>query len=335
MRIQREKSMRTRSVVVVLGLALLASTACDGALVFARMPRAEGTFERALNVTGQVDLDVSTGSGQIVIRRQVRIEGRVSASEGRTFGRSSLTADERVRRVTDAPPIEQNGNAIRIGRIDDEDLRNVSISYTITVPPATSLTSQTGSGSQEIEGIDGAVIVRAGSGAIRVRDAGSDVRASTGSGDITIEGVRGDFSGRAGSGSIEATSIAGAVTVHTGSGRIRVAQTGTGDVEASAGSGSIDLSGVRARVRASAASGSLTISGEHTAEWRLSTASGHVDVQLDGRPAFDLDARGGRIDTRYPLTVNQMSDRRELRGSVNGGGPLLSVRTSSGRISIR
>ena len=46
------------------------------------------------------------------------------------------TAEEylaRVRRIEANPPIEQNGNSIRIGQMRDDDLyRNVSISYEVT-----------------------------------------------------------------------------------------------------------------------------------------------------------------------------------------------------------
>ena len=106
-------------------------------------------------------------------------------------------------------------------------------------------------------------------------------------------------------------------------------------MDASAGSGSIELSGVRGGVRASTGSGSLTVRGEQTSDWRLSTSSGSVTVELDGTPAFDLDASGGRIDTAFPVSVTGRMSRRELRGAVNGGGPLLRIHTSSGRISLR
>src|SRR5262249_30618266 len=103
------------------------------------------------------------------------------------------------------------------------------------------------------------------------------------------------------------------------------------------GSGSIRLTGLRGGVRASTWSGTLRVQGEQTSDWRLSSSSGSVTIELAGKPGFSLDAHSssGRIDTDYPVTVSGTIDRRALRGSVNGGGPLLHVRTSSGGIHIR
>lgn len=97
------------------------------------------------------------------------------------------------------------------------------------------------------------------------------------------------------------------------------------------------MTGLRGGLRASTSSGTLRVEGEPTSDWRLSSSSGSVTIALAGKPAFALDAHSnsGRIDTNYPITVTGTIDRRELRGSVNGGGPLLHVRTSSGGIRIR
>jgi hypothetical protein len=287
-----------------------------------------------------VDLEVLSGSGRIEVRvgqaGRVEIGGRVTAGDWGFFG-GRASAQERVRRIEARPPIEQTGNRVSIGRIDDEELRrNVSISYTLVVPPDTTLVSKTGSGSHLIEGVRGAITASSGSGAIRVRDAGSDVRASTGSGSILADTVAGSLSANSGSGSIEGINVKSGITVKTGSGSIAVSQSGGGPVEASSASGSIHLTGLRGSLRASTSSGPLRVQGEQTADWRLSTSSGSVTIELAGRPAFALDAHSnsGRIDTQYPVAVGRI-DRRELRGSVNGGGPLLHVRTSSGGIRIR
>jgi hypothetical protein len=284
--------------------------------------RAEGTFDRTLTVSGKVDLDVTTGSGRIEVRPgqtgRVEIHGRITASDW-SFRGAKLSPEERVKRLQANPPIEQTGSRIRIGRIQDDELRNVSVSYTLVVPAQTTLVSSTGSGSQEISGLTESITVETGSGSIRVRDAASDVRAKTGSG------------------SIEADGIGGAFQASTGSGRIEVIKTGQGDVDVSAGSGSIVVRGVHGGLRASTGSGSVRIQGEQTSEWRLSSSSGSIEIELSGKRAFDLDAASssGSIDTALPVTVSGKISKRELRGPVNGGGPLLHLRTSSGGIRIR
>ena len=135
--------------------------------------RAVGTrarvVERTLTVDGPVDLSVRSGSGGIQIRTgagdRVQVIGKVSAGSSR----DGLDPAERVRKVEAAPPITQEGNVIRIGETnDDPKYRNVSISYELVVPANTRLDAQTGSGSQTIGSVDGAVRAQTGSGSIGI-----------------------------------------------------------------------------------------------------------------------------------------------------------------------
>jgi hypothetical protein len=59
-------------------------------------------------------------------------------------------------------------------------------------------------------------------------------------------------------------------------------------------------------------------------------------VGLPQNQGFDLDAHSnsGSIDTDFPVTVTGAVTKRSLRGSAQGGGPLLHVRTTSGGIAI-
>jgi hypothetical protein len=309
----------------------------------AEAQRAEGSFERTLAVTGPAEIEVMTGSGRIEVRSgpagHIEVSARIRAADGRGWiGRGRLTPEERVRRIEANPPIEQTGSIVRIGRIDDEDLRNgVSIAYTLTVPADSSLRSRSGSGSQNIEGVGGAVDASSGSGSLTLKNVGSGLRVSTGSGSIVADGVGGSFHAKAGSGSIRATGVNGAISVKTGSGGIDVSQAGGGDVEASSGSGPLQLRGVRGAVRASTASGRLEVEGDPTGDWRLSAASGSVRVRLPEHKGVEVDASSGsgNINVGFPVTVSGTIGRKSVRGSARGGGPLLHVRTASGGIEIR
>lgn len=282
---------------------------------------AAGSFERAFDVDGPARLEVSTGSGRVAVRQgpdgRVEIAGRVRITP--MLGRSVDEAESMVRRLEANPPIEMNGDTIRVGPITDRDYRRgVSISYAIVVPQSTSLRSRTGSGSQALSGVAGGVDAAAGSGSISVQDIAGDVRATAGSGSIRAEGV------------------AGAFEAHTGSGSISLVQTEAGDVEVSAGSGNIDLSGVTGAVRSRSGSGSVRVQGRPGDEWDLQTGSGSVRLQLPTDAAFDIDAHAGSggIRTDHPVTQQGDVSRHSLSGTVRGGGPLVRARTGSGSIRI-
>ncbi len=299
---------------------------------------AEGHFERTLRVTGPVELTVGTGSGRINVRAgdssNVRVSGTIRASNGFWDGDD---ADRRVRYLESNPPIEQHGNVIKIGHIEDHELqRNISISYELIVPVETRLRSSTGSGSQSIEGIRGPLNASTGSGSIKVSNLGDEVRASTGSGRIELESVKGSVHASTGSGPISALRVAGGFRASTGSGHVTLEQSAPGDVDVGTGSGRIELKNVHGDVRAHTASGSMVAEGQGTGSWRLSTASGSVTTRLPAQAGFDVRARtvSGSITTDRTMTVQGTLSRRELSGKIGNGGMLLDVSTVSGNIHI-
>src|SRR5258707_13330877 len=120
-------------LAVVIGVVALATC---GLRAFA----AEGNFDLTLHVSGAVDLQIETGSGSIHVRTgdssEVRVTGHIRSNDWMD------SAEERVKKLESNPPIQQSGNDIRIGHIDDPDLRrNISISYDVMVPAMTQLCS--------------------------------------------------------------------------------------------------------------------------------------------------------------------------------------------------
>jgi len=299
---------------------------------------AEGHFSRTLQVSGPVDLEVQTGSGNVEVRTgdnsNVRITGTVRSSSG-WF--DSSDAESKVRYIENNPPIEQHGNLIKIGRFDNHEMEhNISISYEIVVPAETRLRSNTGSGDQNINGLRGPVEASSGSGTLRLASIGDAVRVSTGSGHINVDGVKGEVHASTGSGQIQATGVAGGLHASTGSGSVTLRQTAPGDVEVNTGSGTLELEGVHGHVRAQTASGNIRVEGEGRESWRLSTASGNVTVRLPGQQGFTLRAHtvSGGIHTDREMTVQGSLNKHELEGKVGDGGFLLDVSTVSGNIRV-
>ena len=203
-------------------LCVLVAIATAGCELDAREP-VRGSFERSLTVNGPVELDVRTASGGIRIDTgpadTVRVVARIRASNW-----FDIDPERRIRDIEANPPIEQNGNIIRIGTSDNERLRNVSIGYEITVPEATRIHSVAGSGGQTIRHVRGPVDATVGSGGIRVEDTVGDLQAIVGSGGIRLSGVRGAVTARAGSGGIKLTipdDMPFTLDAHAGSGGIR------------------------------------------------------------------------------------------------------------------
>ena len=327
--------IRTRifPAVLMLVLSLAATMAARPALA-----SDEGHFDRTLTVTGAVDLDVQTGSGNITVRTgdssKVEIHGRIHANHGWFSG----DAEQHIHEIEANPPIEQNGNTIRVGHIENHDWKNnISISYELVVPVQTKLRSESGSGDQIVDGIGGPADASSGSGSVRLANIGGETHARTGSGDIELNGIHGVAKVIAGSGSIRAIGIAGALTASSGSGSVKFEQAAAGDVEIGTGSGDVEIKGAKGALKVQTGSGSITAQGDPTGDWRLHTGSGDVTVELPQQAAFNLVARtsSGSIDSSREIAVQDKLSPRELQGKVGGGGPTVELSTSSGSIQIR
>lgn len=301
-----------RKVAIFVSVVLLVPV-----IAFAR---AEQSFDKTLNVSSGVNLDLTTGSGGVVIKsggaNQVVVHGTVRSSNDWWGG----DAENMVKSVASNPPIQQNGNSIRIGyNLPEDAKRHVSIAYEVTVPADTTLAVNTGSGEISVEGVRASAKLHTGSGSIRANDLGRDSRLETGSG------------------SIHADSVAAPMFASTGSGSIQADLTGSGDVEVHTGSGGIDLRGVNGGLRGRTGSGHISADGNIKGPWDLHTGSGGVRLALGSSGGFNLNVHtgSGSIHSDLPITVQGTLGKRELKGAVRGGGPEVEISTGSGDVEIR
>src|ERR1700733_11212056 len=148
------------------------------------MASVRGSFERSYPVSGQVDLEILTRSGDITVRPGpsgvVTISGRIFVSD-RLWDRWSSEKPPEVVELEKNPPIRQSGNTLNI---DYVNVHNISIDYEITAPPDTTLKTRTGSGDQTIEGLRTAAELASPSGDLRLRDLVGGLRVHTGSGNV-------------------------------------------------------------------------------------------------------------------------------------------------------
>jgi len=301
---------------------------------------ATGHFERTLQVSGTVDLEVYSGSGNINVHvggnNTVAVTARLHSSNSSwLFGPGDV--EERIRRIEQHPPIEQNGNIIRIGKFEDRELqRNISIDYDVTVPAQTKLNSQTGSGDQTITGVQLAATAKTGSGNITAENLGADARISSGSGDLKIRSVKGTLSANTGSGNIRAEGLGSEIVATTGSGDVEMHQVAAGDVRVETGSGNVRVYNVKGGLRAQTGSGDIHAEGEATHDWRLGAGSGNITLRLPSSASFNLDARtsSGTLRVNHPVTMQGAMSRTHIQGKVGNGGVLLDMHTGSGDIEI-
>jgi DUF4097 and DUF4098 domain-containing protein YvlB len=254
----------------------------------------EATFDRNLSFNGTLDLSVNTSSGDIRFTRgtanQIRIHSIVKASENGD--------PAQVQQIAANPPIEQDGNTVRIGA-HEQNLHNISISYVIEAPADTLLNAASASGDIANTGV------------------GNGAKMITSSGNITATGLQGGFK------------------VQSASGDIAIDGAGHGDARAQTGSGDINLKGVNGALDAQTGSGTIKAAGTPSSPWKLQAGSGDIQLTTGSAP-MDIDVSTGSGDISAPSSkaMQGSKDHHHLRTQLNGGGPEVRASTGSGDIRI-
>jgi DUF4097 and DUF4098 domain-containing protein YvlB len=255
----------------------------------------ETSFDRTLTVNGQVELSVSTGSGNIHLFHgsdtRVHIFARIKCGWGCDEGK--------MRELAARPPIEQTGNIVRIGA-RHESLHNISIDYEIEAPANSILEATSGSGNVVIDGVGVNARLSTGSGNIHANGLRDGFSATTGSGDISIEQAgSGDGKAQTGSGNIELRGVRGGLRAGTGSGNIRISGTPSAPWNLHTGSGNVEFNSNGASFTLDASSGS------------------------------------GSIHTDREMLTQGSQERHHVYGKIGGGGSTVRIDTGSGDIRVQ
>jgi DUF4097 and DUF4098 domain-containing protein YvlB len=199
---------------------------------------------------------------------------------------------------------------------------NVSVSYKLWIPEKAVADVKSVSGDVTLDCIHGgAVKVNSVSGNVNVLGA-AGVEIKLVSGDITLENVMGDAYLKSVSGYIKATKVKGSVEIESVS----------GDIELN------DVSDARS-VTGKSISGNITYVGTILAggNYEFTAHSGNVEIKIPAGSAFDLEAStfSGTIDSDFEIQVVGKISPKEIRGTVNGGGARIRVKSFSGNVELK
>jgi DUF4097 and DUF4098 domain-containing protein YvlB len=213
---------------------------------------------------------------------------------------------------------------------------------------ASDVSLHTGGGSIKVNSAKGKIEAESGGGSVSIVSGMQGAVLETGGGSIQVERCAGRVKASTGGGSIDLGDIGGPVEMETGGGSIRLSSA-KGPVRAETGGGSIELNGVPS-ARAETAAGGITAkfvaaNGEHH-DSELETAAGDItvylapNVNISVRASIEV-ANGHSIRSDFPdiRVTTEGGDYGPktvtAEGSLNGGGPVLKVRTTTGDISFR
>lgn len=212
------------------------------------------------------------------------------------------------------------------------------VQFLIKVPRKYNVNLNTAGGSIAVGDLEGEVIAETTGGSLNFGNIKGPVRGRTAGGSISLKGCTGAANIKTSGGSITIGGVEGDVNARTSGGSISIRQA-KGSVLAETSGGSIHVEEVMGNIEANTSGGSVEarISQQPKGNCRLETSAGSVTVYLAREIAVDLDARAswGKVECDFPVSERSGSEKSALRGKINGGGPKLTLRTSSGKVQIR
>jgi hypothetical protein len=223
----------------------------------------------------------------------------------------------------------------------------------------------TGGGEVTASTLGSEALIKSGGGDVRVQKIGGTGKITTGGGRVFVGSARaltvqddagaievqkcsGDLQASAGGGNLDLGDIGGSVRVDAGAGSVHLASA-KGPVQVSTGGGSVELFKVARSAQVETGAGAITVefvgSPGAFADSSLHTAAGDVRVFLPGNLPVTVHAssemapgygiRSGFNDIHVTKQGGGWGPQSMwAEGVLNGGGPLLRIRTNLGHIDL-
>jgi hypothetical protein len=311
--------MKSLTRILWLGLALATPLALP-----AKITR---TVEKTFTVQPGGNLKATTQGGDIKIKTSDSPEVHILVKQV-VRASTEQEADEILAKL--ALTLEQSGNDVLAeAKYEKRGAGNwfsnwppVSVSFEVTLPKNFNVNLNTSGGDIAVGTLNGNVRARTSGGDLEFARIDGDIDASTSGGDIALK---------------EGTARA---KLNTSGGDIVVDRAG-GPTEVSTSGGDIRIDSVTQLISATTSGGDVhaVITEPLKQDTVLSTSGGDVDVQLVKGAGFQLDAStsGGDVNASgLTITIEKGgTGKHRLVGAVNGGGPLLKLRSSGGDVNVR
>ena len=219
--------------------------------------------------------------------------------------------------------MSQSDNTVKVtARFADENQASrdkVRLNFKVAMPRKFNLDLRTG-GSAEIEEVDGTVKASTEGGSLKVENVTGSLTASSKGGALTIGDVDGDLQMRCVSGSTTVGKVKGQTTATTDGGTLSIKEAGDAvDAKVTGGSATVYLP------------------NSPRSDCKITATGGGIDLRLGEAIAVTIDAActNGSVMSDFKIAAKKGStNSNQLKGDLNGGGPVLLLRATAGSIHL-
>ncbi len=256
-------------------------------------------------------------SDEPIVRVHVHLEigGQTEADSDRILAGLQLDVQARDNVVS---IFARNPRETRVRWIWRED-EQIDLTYRITVPRQCHVDVRNINGAVTVGRVTGNVTAEVENGTVFFRGVDGGAKAVTQEGDVIISRCTGDVTARTRKGVIRIGVIGGTAKLRTTNGDIEV-MTAKGPISAESEVGDLVVGFPR------------LVTGPVS----LVTGQGDVFARLDplADGALDAAATWGRVECTLPIAAEPGASKSRLRGKLNAGGALLTLRSRGGNVRI-
>ena len=280
------------------------------------------------HMTADVTVQVPRGMELIKARTEGGNEA-ISGLDGRVeavTGGGSVNLDD----ISGAISASSGGGNIQVGNVGSDVLL------------------KTGGGNINVGSAKGRIITYSGGGNIGIGSGSQNMTVETGGGAIDVKHCGGELNAQTGGGRLQLGQVMGRAKLQSGGGSIRLASA-NGPVVAETAGGRVELFNLSQGARVETGGGGITaefLAGQGFSGSTLQTPAGDIVVYLDSGLKATIKAsvdvgNGHTIRSEFP-EVHVSTEGGQwgpksyyADGSLNGGGPVLRLHTTTGSIDIR
>jgi hypothetical protein len=325
--------------------------------IFAQTNEDKPYMVKTFSAKDITNLKMNTSGGSLTVVGTTDAEAKVEVYIRSNNGNDNISKEELEERLKNYElGITQEGNTIVASsknKTNNWGKKSLSIAFKAFVPQKSSVDLRTSGGSISVKGITENVNGKTSGGSITVRNCKNNIDLKTSGGSITADNSSGNVTLSTSGGSISANDLDGKIDLRTSGGSINLdALKGTISAITSGGSikatelrgesivktsgGSIALREIYGTLEAATSAGSLDAEIlELGKSLNLSVSSGSMTVKMPMNKGVNLDCTAQKINTGTLYNFKGDTEKTSIKGTLNGGGIPVTMRVSSGTLTIK
>lgn len=305
------------------------------------------------------NLKMNTSGGGLTVTGITGSESRIEVyiRSNNWNGSDDISKEELEERLKDYElSVTKEGDAITAfskNKTNNWGKKSLSISFRAFVPQNITTDLNTSGGSINVKNITGNAIGKTSGGSIGVEKCKNKIQLKTSGGSISAIECSGNIDLKTSGGSISAMDLDGDIDLKTSGGSISLDGL-KGTISAITSGGSIKATELRGESIVKTSGGSITLreiygtldaatsAGSLDAEilelgksLNLSVSSGSMTVKMPMNKGVNLDCTAQKINTGTLYNFNGHTEKTSLKGTLNGGGIPVTMRVSSGTLTIK